>query len=259
MVRPCPWGKVKCDDGRVITIGQLAGYVGVSIKTIRVYHDKGLLPEPDRDASGYRRYGADHVIDLVKIRTLAQAGVPLARIRELRSATDEEFQQALHGIDEELTARIRDLRATQVRLRRLAAGQPAPVPAEVAAHLEHLAVWGFTPRWVDLQRDLWILVFATHPDHAVALFRDQSESLADPGLRQLFLDYDHAHDLDARDPRIDELAHRIVEATRERYGPDDLPELDTPSEIPALIQANVNALSPAWQRLDTLIRAQLGT
>ncbi|WP_226599950.1 MerR family DNA-binding transcriptional regulator [Streptomyces violascens] len=28
----------------MITIGQLARYVGVPIKTIRVYHDKGLLP-----------------------------------------------------------------------------------------------------------------------------------------------------------------------------------------------------------------------
>lgn len=60
----------------MITIGQLAGYVGVSIKTIRVYHDKGLLQEPDRDASGYRRYGANDAIDLIKIRTLAEAGCP---------------------------------------------------------------------------------------------------------------------------------------------------------------------------------------
>ncbi|MEU3478014.1 MerR family DNA-binding transcriptional regulator [Streptomyces sp. NPDC033754] len=180
----------------MITIGQLAAYVGVSIKTIRVYHDKGLLPEPDRDASGYRRYDAGDVIDLIKIRTLAEAGVPLARIRELRSATVGEFRQALHGIDEEITARIRDLRATQERLRRLAAGQPASVPAEVAAHLERLAGWGFTPRWVDLQRDLWILVFATHPDHANTLFRDQAESLADPVLRQLFLTTQYLEEAD---------------------------------------------------------------
>lgn len=71
MVQPCPRGKVKWDDGRVITIGQLARYAGVSIETIRVYHDKGLLPEPDRDASGYRRYGAKDAIELIKIRTLA--------------------------------------------------------------------------------------------------------------------------------------------------------------------------------------------
>ena len=257
MLRPCPRGKVKWDDGRVITIGQLAGYVGVSIKTIRVYHDKGLLPEPDRDASGYRRYGANDAIDLIKIRTLAEAGVPLARIRDLRSAGDEEFQEALREIDDELTARIHGLRATRTRLRRLAAGHLSPLPAEVGAHLEDLARWGFTPRWVDLQRDLWILVFATHPDHAITLFRDQAESLADPALRQLFLDYDHAHDLDPDDPRIDDLARRIAQAHRERYGSEEAPELDTASEIPALIQGTVNASSPAWQRLDTLIRAHL--
>lgn len=164
----------------MITIGQLARYVGVSIKTIRVYHDKGLLPEPDRDASGYRRYGADDAIDLIKIRTLADSGVPLARIRDLRSATDEEFQHELREIDDELTARIAGLRAAQGRLRRLAAGQPALLPTEIGGHLADLARWGFTPRWVDLQRDLWILVFATHPDQAITLFRDQTETLADP-------------------------------------------------------------------------------
>ncbi|GGU07973.1 MerR family transcriptional regulator [Streptomyces coeruleorubidus] len=257
MLRPCPRGKVKWDDDRVITIGQLARYVGVSIKTIRVYHDKGLLPEPDRDVSGYRRYSADDAIDLIKIRALAEAGVPLARIRDLRSATDEDFQRALHEIDDELTARIRGLETTQGRLRRLAAGHLSPLPTEVSAHLEQLTRWGFTPRWVDLQRDLWILVFAPHPDRAITLFHDQAETLDDPDFRQLFLDYDHAHDLDADDPHIDDLARRIVEATRRRYGPDEPPELDAASEIPALIQGSVNALSPAWQRLDTLIRAQL--
>ncbi|MBT1182672.1 MerR family transcriptional regulator [Streptomyces sp. CJ_13] len=241
----------------MITIGQLAGYIGVSIKTVRVYHDKGLLPEPDRDASGYRRYGANDAVELIKIRTLAEAGVPLARIRDLRAASDEEFRQALGEIDDELGARIRSLQETQGRLHRLAAGRLVPLPGEVVAHLEDLARWGFTPRWVDLQRDLWILVFATHPDRAITLFHDQAQILADPALQQLFLGYDHAHDLDADDPRLDDLARRIAEANRERYGPDVRPGLDTGSEIPALIQGRVNASSPAWERLDSLIRAQL--
>lgn len=258
MVRPCPRGKVKWDDGGVITIGQLAGYAGVSTKTVRVYHDKGLLPEPDRDASGYRRYGAGDVIALIKIRTLAEAGVPLARIRDLGSATDEEFRQALREIDDELTERIRGLRATRSRLRRLAAGNLTPLPAEAVAHLAQLVRWGFTERWVDLQRDLWILVFATHPEQAPSLFEDQAEILADPSLRQLFLDYDHAYDLDADDPRIDALAVRIVQATRERYGAGDLPGVEAGSAIPALIQGAVNASSPAWHRLDTLVRVRLG-
>jgi DNA-binding transcriptional MerR regulator len=242
----------------VITIGQLARCVGVSVKTIRVYHDKGLLPEPGRDASGYRRYGAEDVVALVKIRTLTEAGVPLARIRELRSANEEDFRLALHAIDKELATRIRGLQATQARLRDLASGQMPALPDGIGAHLENLARWGFTSRWVDLQRDLWILVFATHPDQAAAVFRDQSETLSDPALRQLFLDYDGAYDLDPGDPRIADLAQRIVEATRSRYGSGQLPGVDPVSEIPALIQDTVNAASPAWRRLDSLIRAQLG-
>jgi len=257
MVQRCPKGKVKCHPGQVMTIGQLAQSVGVSTKTIRVYHAKGLLSEPERDASGYRRYDAGHAVDLIKIRILAEAGVPLARIRDLRSATGEEFRQALHEIDTDLTARIRGLRATQRRLRQLAGGELRLLPDEVVAHLERLDGLGFTGRWAELQRDLWILVFATHPDTAITLFRDQAESLSDPALRQIFLDYDKAHDLDPHDPRVDDLADRIVEATRERYGAGDLPGQVTGSEIPALIQGAVNASSPAWRRLDGLIRARL--
>ncbi|HLL67288.1 MAG TPA: MerR family transcriptional regulator [Micromonosporaceae bacterium] len=257
MVQPFPWGKVKCDHGLMITIGQLARYVGVSTKTIRVYHDKGLLPEPARDASGYRRYTAGHAVDLVKIRTLARAGVPLARIRDLRSVPDDEFRQALRQIDADISGRIRDLRATRERLRRLAGGHLTALPPEVTGHLERLPQLGFTQRWVTLQNDLWILVFATHPDTAIAMFRDQIEILAAPTLRQIFLDYDHAYDLEPHDDRIDDLADRIVTATRARYGADDLPGQDPTSEIPAMIQGAVNASSPAWQRLDALIRAQL--
>jgi len=57
------------------------------------------MPEPRRDASGYRRYTAQDAIDLLKIRTLAEAGIPLARIRALLEASDEAFRQALGQID----------------------------------------------------------------------------------------------------------------------------------------------------------------
>jgi DNA-binding transcriptional MerR regulator len=45
---------------RGITIGQLADYAGVTIKAVRHYHKRGLLEEPARDASGYRRYSVRH-------------------------------------------------------------------------------------------------------------------------------------------------------------------------------------------------------
>jgi DNA-binding transcriptional MerR regulator len=241
----------------VLTIGQLAGYAGVSTKTVRVYHAKGLLPEPERDASGYRRYTAAHAIDLIKIRTLVEAGVPLARIRDLKAAPDEEFRHALRQVDLSLTARIRELRQAQHRLRRLAAGDIPTLPSEVSSHLARLSDRGFSPRWVAMETDLWILVFATHADTAIELFSDQAQSLDDPALRQLYLDYDRSHDLDPRDPRLDDLAARIVAATRDRYGAGDLPGQSVDSDMPALIQASVNASSPAWRRIDTLVRHRL--
>jgi DNA-binding transcriptional MerR regulator len=243
--------------GIVITIGQLARYAGVSTKTIRVYHDKGLLPEPNRDASGYRRYTAQEAIELIKIRTLAEAGVPLARIKALKGADDEGFRRALTEIDDALTARIRSLRLTLGRLRELASGHTRLLSAEVDYHLRQLGELGFSERWVLLERDLWILVFATHPHSAQELFRDQAQALTDPTLRQIYLDYDRAHDLDPQDPFIANLARRIIDATRHRYGTGDLPGQTTSSKIPQLIQGAVNALSPAWQRLDFLIRDEL--
>ena len=61
----------------MLTIGQLAAYAGVTVRAVRHYHAKGLLPEPERDYSGYRRYDAHAVVELIKIRTLAEASVPL--------------------------------------------------------------------------------------------------------------------------------------------------------------------------------------
>jgi len=254
-MQPCPWGKVKCEDSRVLTIGQLAGYVGVTTKAIRVYHAKGLLPEPDRDASGYRRYRAPDAVELIKIRTLAEAGVPLARIRELRAG--DGLGPALRQIDADLTARIAGLRATQERLRRLADGHLSTLPPEVVTFLEQLRDLGFSERLVELQNDLWTLVFAVHPETARVSFEDQAAMLADPALRPLILEYDRVHDLDPHDPRVDALAEKIVSATRARYGAD-LPEYERGSAIPALVQGAVNASSPAWRRLDTLLRKRLG-
>ncbi|HET6711116.1 MerR family transcriptional regulator [Amycolatopsis sp.] len=238
----------------MLTIGQLAGYARVTTKTIRVYHAKGLLPEPERDSSGYRRYRAADAVELIKIRTLAEAGVPLARIRELRSGGG--LAAALRQIDDDLAARIDGLRATRERLRRLADGRLSPLPDAVVASLDRLPGLGFSERWVALQNDLWILVFATHPETAHRNFRDQAAMLDDPALLPLVLEYDRLHDADPHDPRVDALAGEIAEATRARYG-SELPAYDEGSAIPALVQGAVNASAPAWRRLDALLRDRL--
>src|SRR4029453_6254593 len=100
----------------MITTGELANYAGVTIKAVRHYHQRGLLEEPQRDASGYRRYTAEHATQLLKIKTLAEAGVPLARIKELLAADPERFAAAITEIDRNLQQRAAELRRTRERL-----------------------------------------------------------------------------------------------------------------------------------------------
>ena len=57
----------------MLTISQLAAYAGVPVRAVRHYHQIGLLPEADRDSSGYRRYGAKAVVALIKPATVVVA------------------------------------------------------------------------------------------------------------------------------------------------------------------------------------------
>ena len=120
----------------------------MTIKAVRHYHRRGLLAEPPRDASGYRRYGAQHAIDLVKIKTLAEAGVPLARIKELLAADPDRFAAAIAEIDRDLRERAEELRRTRERLARLSAGDRLFVSAEVADFLDRLRELGVSQRAV---------------------------------------------------------------------------------------------------------------
>jgi len=170
----------------VLTIGQLAAYAGVTIRAVRHYHRVGLLPEPKRDASGYRTYDAVAVLRLVRIRTLAEAGVPLARVRELLDADPETFAAATAEIDRQLRERIRALREHRRRIARLNDGDSLAVPPEVADYLDRLRAVGTPPMVVDGERDGWILIAARWPESIPAIMADKVAQLADPRVVRFY-------------------------------------------------------------------------
>ncbi|MFB8003376.1 MerR family transcriptional regulator [Nocardia sp. NPDC056000] len=65
------------------TIDQAAAFAGVTAATVRQYHRRGLLGEPESDGSGCRRYRSAELLRLVQVRALAGAGVPLVEIGDL--------------------------------------------------------------------------------------------------------------------------------------------------------------------------------
>ena len=169
----------------MLTIGQLAAYAGVTVRAVRHYHAKGLLPEPERDSSGYRRYGAQAVVDLVKIRTLADAGVPLSRVQTLLEADDEEFAAAVAEIDQRLRDEIRERQEHRHRIARLAAGDSLALPPEVVAYLDKLRATGAPEAMVEGERDAWILVAARWPEKIPEMMAQKMAQLDDPRSVQL--------------------------------------------------------------------------
>lgn len=105
-----------------VTIGQAAAFVGVTVKTVRPYHKLGPVAEPERDSSGYRRYGCRELPQLVRVRTLAAAGAPLAETGAMLGAGAEQFGAALADVGQQLTARVDELVARRDTLHRLADG-----------------------------------------------------------------------------------------------------------------------------------------
>ena len=61
-------------------IGELASAVGLPTRTIRFYEKRHLLPEPQRQANGYRVYTQDSVDRVQFIRRAQAAGLTLAEI-----------------------------------------------------------------------------------------------------------------------------------------------------------------------------------
>ena len=241
------------DSAKGLTIGQLAEYAGVTIKAVRHYHRRGLLPEPPRDASGYRRYTAEDAIALVKIRTLAEAGVPLARIASLLAAGPGEFAAAIGEIDRKLQERVEELLRTRERIAHLSAGDRLFVSQEVADFLDRLRQFGVSQRTVQMERDLWILMQSVAPAEAAVWLTDKREALADPEFRAIYLEYDAAFTWPADDSRLDGLAERARRWLTRRRVRGDVGERgsgrSTNQSVARVLATPSGASSPAWDRL----------
>ncbi|MFC4561036.1 MerR family transcriptional regulator [Nocardiopsis mangrovi] len=108
---------------------EIAELAGISVRSVRHYHEVGLLPEPERRSNGYKQYGAAHLVRLLRIKRLADLGVGLGAIAEIGN-NDERLFDVLRAVDAELEARmgrIREARAevAQILEKKLATDSPA--------------------------------------------------------------------------------------------------------------------------------------
>jgi len=70
-------------------VGELARRVGLRPSAIRYYETEGILPAPNRSASGYRLYGPEAVVLLQFILRARELGFSVSEIRQLIEASRE--------------------------------------------------------------------------------------------------------------------------------------------------------------------------
>lgn len=241
----------------MLTIGQLAAYAGVTVRAVRHYHQVGLLPEPERNASGYRTYGALAVVRLTKIRTLADAGVPLAKVGELLEADETAFAEAVTGIDQRLRGEIKRLQANRRQIAQLAAGDSLVLPPEVVAYLDRLRELGVSEPMIDGERDGWILIAARWPDRIPKWMPEKWAQLEDPLIVRLYRLLGDALDSGSDDSSLEEAADILAQVAEKSYAAGELDNRDEAfNDLPFvdLLDALVVESDPRGERLLELMR-----
>lgn len=237
----------------MLTISQLAGYAGVTVRAVRHYHHIGLLPEPRRNESGYRTYDADAVVRLIRINTLAGAGVPLARVQELLDASPQDFADGLQQIDHDLRSEIRRLQASRRRLAELATGRDPALPPSVVGYLDRLRGLGIDERYIDLESDAWIMIAAQVPDQIDAVIAAKHAELDDPTMLRLYQLLSDGLDWAADDPRVVEVADCLEHLLARGLDAGDTDDLGLEDRFIDLLEAAAVRTSPAAARLRSIL------
>src|SRR5690606_30463676 len=159
-------------------ISDLAQAAGTTVRAVRHYHRLGLMPEPPRTPNGYRDYELADLVRLLRIRWLAQSGVPLGSVATVLGGhvTDSDD----HDAESDLTADLESLleaadtqiRTLQVKREALAAilerhragDRLSPLPAPIVDAFDELIDGEDDPHTRTLfvrERDSWEMLALT--------------------------------------------------------------------------------------------------
>ncbi|MBF4621516.1 MerR family transcriptional regulator [Clavibacter sp. VKM Ac-2542] len=240
---------------RRVRIGDAAAFVGVTPRTIRHYHQIGLIPEPERGTDDRRRYGYADMVRLMWIRRMADAGIALEDIRAAfadpeagegaaaaadaadpaapATAGDDDVADVLGRLEATLAAQEAELRRQRDAVRRLRArGSRLGLLSDlVARRLEGLPEGSLRQADLDallvMERSLGTLVAALNATRYIAV-------ATLPGLREASDRVDAAEEalddtVSVDDPRVAEVAaerRAFEEALQAAIDASDLPRQD---------------------------------
>ncbi|MFI7540521.1 MerR family transcriptional regulator [Actinoplanes sp. NPDC049599] len=206
-------------------VKELADLTGTTVRTIRYYHQIGLLPVPAmRD--GRRAYDLTHVARVSRIRWLARAGVPLSRITGLLqdrpgAGTMADLTATAAAIEEQM-AQLEAQRELVCRLLEAAVRGDllSPMPAVAARFYEGLlerAPDEKVRREIRRERDFVELAYyrGDMPAEAEAVYHGFTEARLQESLASY---WEIAH-RSPEDHEVDQVALATVERMVGRLGP----------------------------------------
>lgn len=180
--------------------GELAELAGVTVRTIRYYHQAGAFPEPARRSNGYRDYTVDHLVTLLRIRELTASGLSLELAGAVVSEkTADSVDEALDEVDRALEARIVALTEQRSRLARARTGR-------------HVGLSGLAAALVVSPTDVPIATVVAHAYGEGEQADRLTRALRTPEVRSALVSVQErfeAVDADTTDKELDELSRRM--------------------------------------------------
>ena len=241
-------------------IGEVAELVGTTTRAIRHYHRIGLVPEPPRRANGYREYGVDAVLHLLRVRRLVRLGVGLDDAHTLLREQDERSpREVLQALDDDLAQQQARLQARRERVRALLAeasqDDPLQHPDLVALVAElHAAFPGSTA--AALEHQALDLISHLAPEQLPAVLAEYRAVLADPERLARARDVDRRFaglaDRSPDDAEVEAVA-RLLLASAEPLTAGADGEQDARSAL--ALELLTDALAPAQRRCLELVTA----
>ncbi|MGV1010486.1 MAG: MerR family transcriptional regulator [Dermatophilaceae bacterium] len=145
---------------------ELADLAGTTVRTIRYYHQLGLLAVPEPGTS-WRSYGFAHLTRLMRIRWLVESGVPLVEVPHMlrppgnadeRSLVVEDLDAVLASMDAKIAVLTAQRARVETLLERVASqGRLSPLPPSLVRLYAALLERPLPPAMVEVmlkERDL---------------------------------------------------------------------------------------------------------
>lgn len=164
----------------------LATLAQVSVRTLRHYHQVGVLAEPARTRNGYREYTVHDLVRLLRIKRLAALGIPLERMPAMFEADPANQAATLAQLGADLDAEISRLQAQKALIQLIQANEgAADLPPQLARAMALFAASGSSPAMIKMDRDQVILLAHLVGEQGMDRLVELYDRVAEPDIQAL--------------------------------------------------------------------------